>query len=316
MVLATAVAEKLHAYYPSASIDFLLRKGNEALLKGHPFIRRVRVWDKSRKYRQLFRLISDVRSERYDHVINIQRFATMGLLTALSGAKETAGFTKNPFSMFFTRPVKHLLGNPEHPMHETERNQLLISHLTDGRAARPRLYPSDEDLLNTQPYKLKPYVCVAPASVWYTKQYPADKWIEFIDRLPGHMQVFIIGAPSDAALADKILNGCSTAQRVQNLCGKLGLLQSAALQRDAVRNFVNDSAPMHFASAMNAPVTAIYCSTVPSFGYGPLSDKSAVVQTLEPLACKPCGIHGHKACPEGHFKCAYTIRPEQILQGL
>ena len=315
-MLATAVVEKLRSFYPSVSIHFLLRKGNEGLLAGHPHISRLMVWDKSRKYLDLFRLIGEVRAEKYDHVINIQRFAAMGLLTALSGAAETVGFDKNPFSIFFTRPVTHLLGGSGKPLHETDRNQLLIAHLTDDRAAKPRLYPSEDDYRSTQQYKDNPYVCVAPASVWFTKQFPPEKWIELIDLLPGSLHVLLIGGPSDAGLAEKIREGCSSAHRIINLCGKLSLLQSAALQRDAVRNFVNDSAPMHFASAMNAPVTAIYCSTVPSFGYGPLSDKSAVVQTLEPLACKPCGIHGHKACPEGHFKCAYTILPEQILQGL
>ena len=40
-------------------------------------------------------------------------------------------------------------------------------------------------------------------------------------------------------------------------------------------NYVNDSAPLHFASAMNAPVTAVYCSTIPGFGFGPLSDSQS-----------------------------------------
>jgi len=98
------------------------------------------------------------------------------------------------------------------------------------------------------------------------------------------------------------------------LSGKLTFMQSAALMRDAVMNFVNDSAPQHFASAMNAPVTAIFCSTVPAFGFGPLSDNSAIIETDEKLSCKPCGLHGFKSCPEKHFKCALTIRKEKILE--
>jgi heptosyltransferase-2 len=78
-------------------------------------------------------------------------------------------------------------------------------------------------------------------------------------------------------------------------------------------NYVNDSAPLHLASAVNASVTAIFCSTVPDFGFGPLSDKSRVVETQEKLDCRPCGLHGFKACPEGHFKCATAIKTEQLL---
>jgi heptosyltransferase-2 len=86
--------------------------------------------------------------------------------------------------------------------------------------------------------------------------------------------------------------------------------------KDAAMNYANDSAPLHFASAMNAPVTAIYCSTVPSFGFTPLSDKSFIVETDQKLTCRPCGLHGRKACPLGHFNCAHTIRTEQLLNTL
>jgi heptosyltransferase-2 len=76
-------------------------------------------------------------------------------------------------------------------------------------------------------------------------------------------------------------------------------------------NFVNDSAPMHFASAMNAPTTAFFCSTIPEFGFGPLSEFSRIVEASEELACRPCGLHGKKACPLGHFKCGESS-DEQI----
>ena len=82
---------------------------------------------------------------------------------------------------------------------------------------------------------------------------------------------------------------------------------------NATMNYVNDSAPMHMASAMNAPTTAIFCSTIPDFGFGPLSDQARIVETDENLECRPCGLHGFKKCPEGHFKCANTIDTESLL---
>jgi heptosyltransferase-2 len=82
--------------------------------------------------------------------------------------------------------------------------------------------------------------------------------------------------------------------------------------KDARMNFTNDSAPLHLASAMNAPVTVIYCSTVPRFGFGPLSDVSKIVETGE-LYCRPCGIHGYRSCPEKHFRCATQINVDQLI---
>ncbi len=98
-----------------------------------------------------------------------------------------------------------------------------------------------------------------------------------------------------------------------NLAGKLSFLQTAALMKDATMNYVNDSAPLHIASSVNAPVTAIFCSTVPSFGFGPLSEKSFIVEIQEIIPCRPCGLHGFKKCPEKHFKCAYNIKSEQLI---
>jgi heptosyltransferase-2 len=86
------------------------------------------------------------------------------------------------------------------------------------------------------------------------------------------------------------------------LSGKLSLLKSAALMQGAEHNYVNDSGPLHIASAMNASVTAFFCSTVPDFGFGPLSENSTIKQ-VEGLDCRPCGLHGHKECPKGHFNC-------------
>jgi heptosyltransferase-2 len=351
VVLATALVEKLHAHYPGARIDFLLRKGNEGLLRGHPFIGEVLVWDKTRdKYRNLFRMMRKIRANSYDLVVNLQRFAATGMLTAFSGAAETIGFDKNPWSFAFTKRIAHIVSTPEHPLHEVDRNQALIAHLTDGRPARPRLYPTAEDEEMVRPFKASPYVCIAPASVWFTKQYPAEQWVSFIRKLPAGLTVYLLGGPGDFGLCEEIRTTVkegigdrgwgigdaekgigdtsprsiagrgwgigNTGEGIVNLCGKLGFLASAALQRDARMSYVNDSAPMHFSSAVNGPVTAIYCSTLPSFGFGPLSDQSHIVEGTAPLACRPCGLHGRKACPEGHFNCARLVRDEQLLATL
>jgi heptosyltransferase II len=316
VVLATGLIEKLHAQVQDAEIHFLVRKGNEALLQGHPLLKQVLIWDKKQqKQRNLFRMLMHIRKERYDKVINVQRFAATGLLTAFSGAKETIGFDKNPFSFLFSKKIPHIIASGGHSRHEIERNNDLIKHFTGSEVMRPALYPGTADYTAVQEYQSKPYICIAPASVWFTKQFPKEKWISFINKIPSAITVYLIGAPSDNELCESIRTN-TTHPAVINLCGKLSFLQSAALQKAAVMNYVNDSAPMHFASAMNAPVTAVYCSTLPSFGFGPLSDVKFIVEKTESLYCRPCGLHGRSACPEKHFKCAYDITDEQLIGSL
>jgi heptosyltransferase II len=315
VVLATGLIEKLHRFFPDAQIDFLLRKGNEGLLTGHPFLHEVLVWDKKKnKQRNLFRMLARIRRSRYDKVINLQRFAATGLLTAFSGAGETIGFDKNPLWFLFSKKVKHAVGGEEQ-RHETERNLDLVADFTDRSYQRPVLYPAAGDYESVKTYTARNYITVSPASVWFTKQYPPAQWISFLDKVPESYQVILLGGPGDRELCDAI---CLAVRHpgVNSLAGTLSFLQSAALMKSAVMNFVNDSAPMHFASAMNAPVTAVFCSTVPAFGFGPLSDRRLIVEIREPLYCRPCGLHGYRACPEGHFLCAKNIRDEQLLEGL
>lgn len=314
VVLATAVAEKLHSYYPDASIDFVLRKGNEALLKGHPFIKTVYVWEKKGgKYRNLSRIINSVRNAKYSHVINIHRFAASGLITCLSRAKVKVGFDKNPFSWCYTQKIAHSISTPAdiHYVHEVERNQSLIASFTDDEPLRPKLYPSNADYEKVRLYKDGPFICIAPSSVWFTKRYPEEEWVRLVRELPQEYRVILIGGREDALLCEAIIDKAGRLGTI-HLCGSLTLMQSAALMQDAVMNYTCDSGPMHFASAVNAPTTAVYCSTHPCFGFGPLSETRSVVQ-VENLYCKPCGLHGYAKCPEGHFRCATEINSSDLL---
>jgi len=309
VVLATAIIEKLHNFYQDACIDFLLRKGNESLLTGHPYLKEVIVWDKKQnKYANLWSIILHIRNKKYDLVINLQRFAASGLLASFSGAKLIYGFDKNPFSFLFTKSFPHIIGKKGdlQYLHETDRNQAIIAEITDHNTLKPKLYPSIMDFETVSGYQNKTYITISPASVWFTKQYPADKWIELIDTVPAGINIYLTGGKSDLELCLDIKKK-SNHPEIEVLAGKLSYLQTAALMQKSGMNYTNDSAPLHFASAMDAPVTAVFCSTIPEFGFGPLSTTSNIAQEREDLECRPCGLHGYRACPKGHFKCAYDI---------
>lgn len=304
VILATAVVEKLYQFYPESQIDFLLRKGNEGLLENHPFINEVLIWDKkNKKYDNLKQITKQVAKNRYDVVVNLQRFASSGLITTLSGAKQKIGFKKNPLSFSFTKKVEHKIGNGQH---EIERNQLLIAELTDSIASIPKLYPTNKDYEEVEYFKKNDYVCMAPTSVWFTKQLPKEQWVKLIHKIKDNQTIYLLGGSTDFDKCEEI-RVLSENKNVVNLCGQLSFLESAALMQTAKMNYVNDSAPLHICSATNAPVTAFFCSTIPEFGFGPLSTNSRIVEIEQKLDCRPCGLHGKKECPQGHFKCAYDI---------
>ena len=320
VVLSSALLESLHEKYPTATIDIVVRKGNEALFAQHPYISNVIIWDKQQnKYANWLKVLKQLRAQQYDVLINVQRYAATGLWTAFSKAMVTIGFDKNPFSFLFTHKVKHEA--MQTGLHEIQKNHALIQFLDeDIPLCNPKLYPAPSDLEKVKSFQSQPYICIAPASVWYTKQFPIDQWVQFLNTLDYSGNVYIIGGPGDRKIGDQIVNGIAANARIKNrvvnVAGQFNFLSSAAMQKGAVLNYVNDSAPMHFASAVNAPVVAIYCSTIPDFGYGPVSDQSFIVQTEKALSCKPCGIHGKKACPLAHFNCAMSIQMQQLYAPL
>lgn len=294
VILATSVVNSIKAQYPEAQVDLLVKKGNELLVLGHPNIHRVLTFDKSRKWREILRLVRANRATRFDFIVNLHRFASSGLIAVLSQTK-TIGFDKNPLSRFYTLKLPHPISKG---IHEIDRNFTLIAALGVKHLVKPTIVPSDEAINNVRKYQETPYVCFAPASVWATKQLPVEKWVELSEKQE-HV-IYLLGGPSDHSLCETIKT--QIPGRTVNLAGNLTLMESIALMKGAVRNHVNDSGPLHFASAVNAPVTAYFCSTVTDFGFGPLSDDSEVKE-VSGLDCRPCGLHGKKECPEGHFKC-------------
>ncbi len=313
VILATALIEKIFHHFPDSKIDFLLRKGNEGLLKDHPYIHQVLVWDKkTRKTANLLQLTQQVRKTRYELVVNLQRFFSSGIIAGCSGAGMVVGFRKNPLSFLFTKSYDHQIGDGTH---EVARNLSLVSDFTDNKPSRPKLHLSNEVLKAVIEYQKDPYITLAPTSVWFTKQFPKEKWIEFIQNTAFQGKIFLLGGPVDKSACEEIRIAAGK-KNVENLCGKLGLLESAALMKKARMNYVNDSAPQHLATSVNAPTCAIFCSTIPAFGFGPLSDHHMIVETTEKLSCRPCGLHGHKSCPEGHFKCALDIETKTLESAL
>ena len=313
VILATSLVETLHASHPDIRIDFLVKEGCDGILQNNPHLHTIWVWKKKeRKYRSLVTLVKKIRREHYDVVVDVHRFASSGFLTTFSKARIRSGFSKNPWSLFFNHRTPHYIGK-DGMHHEIERNHQLIRFMGSDAPARPKVYPSFADFEVTRPYKSHPYITIAPMSLWYTKQFPESRWIELIRAIPASVHIYLLGSASDKEATDRIALQ-SGHEHCINLASKLSLLQTAALMRDALMNFTNDSAPLHLAGAIDAPLTAIFCSTVPAFGFGPLGDHALVVETEQALACRPCGLHGLKSCPENTMACANTISLQKLTE--
>lgn len=317
VVLATPLIEAIKTHDPVAQVDVLVRKGNEALFEGDPRVGEMLLYNKEKpRMGELLRLIRAVRSNHYDLIINVHRYLSSAIISLAAGAKMTVGFRSSPLSFFYSRRVPHVF---REGLHEIDRNLSLLDGLfgTSG-IVRPSLYVEDNRRAILA-YQAQPYITVSPFSRWATKELPAVHWAAVIRRLSENYNIYLLGGQEEQAQCLRLIGKANLSAeqsgRVHVLTGKISILESAALMEKAMFNFVNDSAGLHLASAVNARVTAVFCSTVTAFGFGPLSDEAWVTE-VQGLNCRPCGLHGHKACPEGHFKCGREISVEEMLEPL
>lgn len=302
-VILTIPLVKLLHQQGLGPIHFLARRGTESLLAHIPQITHFYPWDKSSI--SLWRLYKVLRKTDWYGVINLHRHFRMGLLGLLLPAKIRMTFTKNPFSPFYTHRVKHRFDGT----HEVERN------LQFARFLGIPVHPVPPPWLEIKPtakveelQKFQPYWVIAPGSQWNTKKLPKSTWQRMLQTRPVST-VYVVGSPQEKQ-EWKFLE---TIPGVKVLMGELSLVEVMALMQKAQWVFTMDSGAAHLASATDANHIQIYVSTVPTFGFHSLSGNRVI---LEPgnLPCRPCGIHGHKRCPLGHFACGHVYTAEQLLK--
>jgi heptosyltransferase-2 len=150
-------------------------------------------------------------------------------------------------------------------------------------------------------------IALAPGAVGPSKRWPSGSYADLARRLAsaGH-RVWVIGGPSERALADEIAG--TGHDDIRDLTG--GDLRNAILALAAADVAVsNDSGLLHVAAALGTPAIGIFGPTSPRY-WAPLNPLAAVIETRTELACRPC----HKpVCRLRHHLCMRDIAVEQVM---
>lgn len=304
-----AVAER----WPSQPLDFVTSPAAAPLLVGHPQIRHLMVYDKrgeDKGLRGLLRFAGRLRSTRYERALSTHRSWRTALLLRVARIPVRIGFHNASAAWMYSRRVPY---RPE--LHEIERNLQLVG---GGDWERPRVYPSAVDRESVNPLiPQADFVALAPGSIWNTKRWPSRRFAELGTALRqrGFGLVFL-GGPQDRVLSEQIMSEMeaeASSKDVLNYCGKTNLRESYLILKEARALVTNDSAPMHLGVAAGIPVMAVYCSTLPSFGFAPRGREDRVFEVTD-LPCRPCGIHGRRSCPQEHFRCGWDTQAEQVAK--
>jgi heptosyltransferase-2 len=151
-----------------------------------------------------------------------------------------------------------------------------------------------------------------PGSIWPTKRWPAERYALLTARLvkEAGARVILIGAREDQELSCRI--AAQSCVETFDWTGKTTLSELMQLMRRLSLMVTNDSGPMHIAAASGVPTLAIFGPTTRELGFFPHGPGHRVLE--KNLACRPCGLHGGRLCPEGHFLCMGLITVEEVFR--
>ena len=295
-------------------VDVVTTPAAAPLIETHPAVRRVIPYDKKGRDRGLgglVRLARALRAEQYECAYLPHRSLRTALAAWLARIPQRVGFDDGWRSLYTDVRRRATQG------HEIDR-VLALAGVTVHRI-RPSLHVPLADRTATEGFLREHgirerFVALAPGSIWGSKRWP--HYSELAERLAGSVGIVVVGGPEDAGLAAEITAAVarSGGQAVSG-CGRLTIRQSAEAIRRAAVLVTNDSAPLHFAQAVDTPTVAIFGSTVTSFGFGPRGPRDRVVQ-LDGLPCRPCSAHGPPSCPLEHHLCMKSLSVQDVLKAI
>lgn len=321
IVLTTGAINALHQHMPSVRQHFVTTPTGAKVMMDHPHLASIHVF--SKREGQLRPMLHVRRSLSHQNlpsstvILQPHKSLRSTILSKILGYplhtyRETTG------SWLATKTAPRVA-----VLHESDRIALLLETLG---LPREKFLGTKLFLPRRDPPKVAErlvegvnWIGVAPGSVWATKRWPTTKFATLSQTIldDKSMGIVLLGGEDDVKAAQFIEESCQqrrpeAKERIINLAGKTSLTDLNGIYPRLKKIISNDSSPIHYASAFNIPTVAIFGSTIPEMGFGPLADSSYIAQVR--LNCRPCSDHGPSVCPLGHFKCMNDLEVTAVKE--
>lgn len=321
ILLTTPVIRLLKQKFPDSSIDFVIRKEFADLLVHHPAIHRLYLFDKTRNFKSLKRIKTEIKNCRHDLIIDLHKNFRSFYLTFNSRAPKIIRYRKGIVSRFFYVKFKIKIYRKIVPIYLRYLDclvpyQIFYDHrgldIFFDQETEKSIFHKYSDFLNMN---TAPIIGVAPGANHGTKRWTIEGFSAVINDLSGvrNFKIIIFGNHADREIA-QCLN-IDKKQLVLNTTGELSVLETGALMTHCDLLITNDSGLLHLAAAIKKKVVAIFGSTTEELGFFPYTTEHIVVQNNN-LKCRPCSHIGRNKCPEGHFKCMQEITASEVIRAV
>jgi heptosyltransferase I len=314
IVHSLPVLTALRGRYPEAHITWVVNRGYEPLLKGHPdldatlpFDRKVSQAGWVKALQNHGRFFHQVRRQRFDLVIDLQGLLRSGLITAISGAARRVGLStaREGASWFYTDvvPVADFGA-----LHAVDRYWLVAEALGAGGGPKGFRVPIPEaerlwaeEFLRDCP---RPWLVLGVGARWVTKRWLPEHFAALARQAQQRFggTVLFVGGREETAPAQAV--AARLRGPVRDLTDQTSLPRLAALLARADVMVANDTGPLHLAAALGRPVAAPYTCTRAALN-GPYGALANAVETR--VWCQGSYL---KRCPRR--ECMAELTPDRL----
>jgi len=315
--------EVLRDRFPSAMIDWVVEEDASGIVESHPEIDRLIIFPrkswlkrfiKKGEYigvgKEVTKFLKELKSRRYDIVVDLQGLLKSGILTFLANGKRKIALNGGrEGSLIFTNEKVAI---PDPDLHALDKYLRIARYLG---ATNPvwngqiPIYDTDKghvDYLLGEIGNNSTLVAVTPVAKWESKLWELHRFASLADTIKEELGAGVVftGSEGDKAAIEDIRSGMKT--RALNLAAKTTLKELAYLYQKCAAVICTDTGPMHVAAAMGSPVVVALFGPTSPLRTGPYGAKHRVIRAG--LECSPCF---RKRCDD--MSCMKKITVEMVF---
>lgn len=283
---------------PSLTVDWMVEDSFSQIPQWHPSVNRVikvgtRRWRKLtwQNLKEFFAFVKDLRSERYDVVIDAQGLMKSAVLTRFAKLEKSGqriGFSgdsikESPAAKLYTQRVV-----VDRQQHAIDRLRQLVAGGFGYEA--PKSKPDYSLRVRTKTSSELPTVFLLHGTTWLTKHLPKSLWRELAALIidDGYKVALCWGNEAEKHRAEWIAKGMTHAE----VLPKSSLTELRNKLAQASGAIAVDTGLGHLAAGLGVPCISLYGSTDPTLT-GAVGEHQQWVKSTYP--CSPCLL---KECPK------------------
>ncbi|MBM3251204.1 MAG: glycosyltransferase family 9 protein [Candidatus Omnitrophica bacterium] len=309
VLFSTPLLQNLCDNFPRAKILFLCNRRTAPILKNHPLISKIFVYERDEfvavqqksfwaGLKKYCHFISEIKKEEIDCAIDLSLNTLFGFFTWAAGIRYRYGLDYKNRGRFLTQKLK-IDGFLDKHVSEYYLDVLKLMYIPikkyglsigmDKQSQRwVDSFLTRYNFTNDFIVGIAPFGGEAFGKDAYFKRWPVEHFVKLIDRINVELKakIFIFAGPKEKGNVSVMMSSIQN----KNSCYEFtdASLEKIIALIDKCHLFVgNDTGPLRFADALDKKILAIF-GPVDEKVYGPYpADKKKVVITKN-LPCRPC----------------------------